>query len=74
MQSRAMQKTLPGIVRTVKRHPVTLPKEPLQIRIPAAVKRKFKAQAAMQGIEPNELFVQVWDHYCQTVINQIVEN
>ncbi|WP_198370336.1 hypothetical protein [Roseomonas rosulenta] len=41
-------------------------KEPLQIRIPIGVKRRFKALAAMRGIEPNELFVEVWEHYEQT--------
>jgi hypothetical protein len=38
-------------------------KEPLQIRIPRAVKRRFKAHAAMRGMEPNELFVEVWGLY-----------
>ena len=38
-------------------------KEPLQVRIPVALKRRFKAHAAMRGLEPNELFVQVWEHY-----------
>lgn len=38
-------------------------KEPLQIRIPTALKRRFKAHAAMRGIEPNQLFVEVWEHY-----------
>lgn len=38
-------------------------KEPLQVRIPTAVKRRFKAHAAMRGIEPNELFVEVWSFY-----------
>ena len=38
-------------------------KEPLQIRIPVAVKRRFKAHAAMLGLEPNALFIKVWDHY-----------
>lgn len=41
-------------------------KEPLQVRIPTAVKRRFKAHAAMLGLEPNELFVEVWDHYERT--------
>jgi hypothetical protein len=43
-------------------------KEPLQVRIPASVKRRFKAQAAIRGMEPNELFVEIWDHYERTVI------
>ena len=42
-------------------------KEPLQMRIPVPVKRRFKALAAMRGLEPNELFVEVWNHYERTV-------
>ena len=38
-------------------------KEPLQVRIPRDIKRRFKAKAAMLGVEPNELFVQMWDMY-----------
>ena len=38
-------------------------KEPLQIRIPTSIKRRFKAFAAMQGKEPNELFVEVWESF-----------
>ncbi|MBY0337330.1 MAG: hypothetical protein K2X11_11995 [Acetobacteraceae bacterium] len=38
-------------------------KEPLQVRIPVAVKRRFKAHAAMHGKEPNQLFVEVWEFY-----------
>jgi soluble lytic murein transglycosylase-like protein len=41
-------------------------KEPLQVRIPGALKRQFKAHAALRGIEPNELFVEMWQHYEQT--------
>lgn len=41
-------------------------KEPLQIRIPAHLKRKFKAHAALLGLEPNELFVEVWEQYERT--------
>lgn len=41
-------------------------KEPLQVRIPISIKRKFKARAALLGMEPNELFVEVWDHYERT--------
>jgi hypothetical protein len=41
-------------------------KEPLQVRIPTRVKRRFKAFAAMQGIEPNQLFVEIWEHYERT--------
>lgn len=43
-----------------------LGKEPLQVRIPARVKRQFKAAAAMRGLAPHELFVEVWDHYRRT--------
>ena len=38
-------------------------KEPLQVRIPVTVKRRFKAHAAMLGLEPNALFIEVWGHY-----------
>jgi hypothetical protein len=38
-------------------------KEPLQVRIPSSVKRAFKSQAALQGLEPNELFVEIWEQY-----------
>jgi hypothetical protein len=38
-------------------------KEPLQIRIPSDVKRRFKAHAALCGQEPNELFVEMWEPY-----------
>lgn len=41
-------------------------KEPLQVRIPGSVKRRFKAHAALRGMEPNELFVEVWEHYQRT--------
>lgn len=42
-------------------------KEPLQVRIPVAVKRRFKAHAAMRGLAPNKLFVEVWNHYERTL-------
>jgi hypothetical protein len=38
-------------------------KEPLQVRIPVAVKRRFKSHAALRGMEPHELFVEVWERY-----------
>ena len=38
-------------------------KEPLQVRIPRDIKRRFKAKAAMLGMEPNELFVLMWAMY-----------
>lgn len=41
-------------------------KEPLQVRIPGAIKRRFKAHAAMRGVEPDELFVEAWEHYERT--------
>lgn len=41
-------------------------KEPLQVRIPVGIKRAFKSQAALLGLEPNELFVKVWEHYERT--------
>lgn len=41
-------------------------KEPLQMRIPTDIKRAFKSQAALRGMEPNELFVEVWEHYERT--------
>jgi len=48
--------------------PETVPagKEPLQVRIPGGVKRRFKAHAALRGMEPNELFVEMWEHYERT--------
>lgn len=44
----------------------TMDKEPLQVRIPMQVKRAFKSKAALMGLEPNQLFVQVWEHYLRT--------
>lgn len=38
-------------------------KEPLQVRIPQDVKRRFKARAAIRGIATHELFVEMWDYY-----------
>lgn len=40
-------------------------KEPLQLRLPVQVKREFKAHAAIRGLEPNELFVEVWEYYAR---------
>jgi len=48
-------------------------KEPLQIRIPVRVKRAFKAHAALRGLEPNELFVEVWGQYESAISNRIDE-
>lgn len=28
-----------------------------------AVKRRFNSHAALRGMEPNELFVVMWEHY-----------
>jgi len=58
-----MQSKLPGIISSRQRRSGHGDKEPLQIRIPAAVKRRFKSHAALRGLEPNELFVEVWDYY-----------
>ena len=63
-----MQPKLPGIIVKRARSPQVADKEPLQVRIPAHVKRRFKAHAALRGIEPNELFVEVWNHYESAVI------
>ena len=41
-------------------------KEPLQVRIPGRIKRAFKTRAAMRDIEPNRLFVEMWEHYERT--------
>jgi hypothetical protein len=46
--------------------PALTAKEPLQVRIPVSVKRRFKALAALRGMEPNALFVEIWDHYERT--------
>lgn len=40
-------------------------KEPLQVRIPVGIKRAFKARAAIEGMEPHELFVEVWKYYAE---------
>jgi hypothetical protein len=40
-----------------------LEKAPLQVRIPVSVKRRFKSHAALRGMEPNALFVEIWEHY-----------
>lgn len=38
-------------------------KEPLQVRIPGPVKPMFKAHAPLRGIEPHQLFVEMWEHH-----------
>lgn len=40
-----------------------LAKEPLQVRLPMQVKRRFKAEAALKGLDANELFVEVWEYW-----------
>lgn len=64
-----MQQRLPGIITPRVRSGRTGDKEPLQVRIPASLKRRFKAHAAISGLEPNELFVEVWTHYENTVLD-----
>jgi hypothetical protein len=44
-------------------------KEPLQVRLPTSIKRRFKAHAAMRGMEANALFVEMWEHYERTRSN-----
>lgn len=69
MQCCFMQPRLPGIIKSSARPARAVEKEPLQVRIPAIVKRRFKAHAALRGLEPNELFVEVWNHYKTNVID-----
>lgn len=61
---------LPGIVAVAPRSVRAADKEPLQVRIPALIKRRFKAHAASLGLEPNELFVEIWAYYEGAVINK----
>ena len=42
-------------------------KEPLQVRIPVSLKRRFKSHAALRGLEPHELFVEMWEVYERTL-------
>jgi hypothetical protein len=55
--------------RIIKKSVELMVKEPLQIRIPTSVKRAFKSAAALRGMEPNELFVEVWNYYEQSQHN-----
>jgi hypothetical protein len=64
-----MQDKLPSLEARRPRRTALVEKEPLQVRIPVSVKRKFKTYAAMHGLEPNELFVQVWRHFEETKIS-----
>ena len=49
------------------RWPVRLDsEESLQVRIPTSFKRRVRAHAAMRGMEPDEHFVEVWEHYENT--------
>lgn len=66
-----MQSRLPGIVARRARGERAPEKEPLQVRIPANLKRQFKSHAALRGMEPNELFVEIWSHYERTVIHKL---
>ena len=54
------------IGRQVAAEAIASSKEPLQVRIPQDLKRRFKAHAAIQGMTSNELFVKVWEHYERT--------
>ncbi len=45
------------------RRSLTAEKEPLQVRIPVGVKRRFKSHAALRGLEPHQLFVEMWQLY-----------
>jgi hypothetical protein len=65
MDSREDQPSLPNLDKSDSANRGSA-KEPLQVRIPTVVKRRFKAHAAIRGMEPNELFVEVWDHYERT--------
>jgi cell wall assembly regulator SMI1 len=66
MQPLGSSSTLLGSKRAKKPISGQQIKEPLQVRIPRDIKRSFKAHAALRGIEPNELFVEVWEHYERT--------
>ncbi len=33
------------------------------MRVPVGIKRRFKSYAALKGVEPNELFVEIWQFY-----------
>jgi len=46
--------------------PPAYDKQPPQVRIPGPIKRRFKAHAAMMGVAPNQLFVEMWEHFERT--------
>ncbi len=51
-----LEPELPGI-------PPAVGVEPLQLKIPAETKRRFKAQAALRGISAADYFIQIFEHY-----------
>jgi hypothetical protein len=65
-----------GRAKRIGRSAKKLPpgKEPLQIRIPTLIKRRFKAHAAMRGLEPNALFVEVWELYEASLRHRPIED
>lgn len=65
MQSCGMENTVPSeeLISASSHDAAVSGKEPLQVRIPRDVKRRFKARAALLGLEPNELFVTIWEDY-----------
>ncbi len=48
-------------------------KEPLQIRIPTSIKRRFKSYAALRGLDANELFIEVWQQYEKNLPPPVIE-
>jgi hypothetical protein len=56
-------KQSPAKTPPARRVPGLKDKEPLQVRIPVTIKRQFKSHAALKGIEPHELFVEMWSFY-----------
>jgi hypothetical protein len=49
-------------------------KEPLQVRLPVHLKRQFKSHAALRGMEPHQLFVEVWEHYEASLRPSVAED
>jgi hypothetical protein len=59
-----MQPRLPGIITpSESRRTIGGEKEPLQVRIPKVVKRRFMSHAGLCGLKANELFVKIWEYY-----------